>query len=95
MASKTFNLRYHTAAAIVILGILYLVSIYMLTTQRDFESTKFAMQSTFRYVNTQFTEFQKVDAASQVKSLSKATAKTEQIARNLLAERGRPMVECL
>ena len=95
MASKTFNLRYHTAAAIVILGILYLVSIYMLTTQRDFESTKFAMQSTFRYVNTQFTEFQKVDAASQVKSLSKATAKTEQIARNLLTERGRPMVECL
>ena len=95
MASKTFNLRYHTAAAIVILGILYLVSIYMLTTQRDFESTKFAMQSTFRYVNTQFTEFQKLDAASQVKSLSKATAKTEQIARNLLAEKGKPMEECL
>lgn len=95
MASKTFNLRYHTAAVIVVLGVLYLVSIYMLTTQSDFESTKFDMQSTFRYVNTQFTEFQKLDAASQVKSLSKATAKTEQIARNLLTEKGKPMEECL
>lgn len=95
MASKTFNLRYHTLAGIIIFGVLYLASIYMLTTQKDFESTKFAMQSTFRYVNTQFTEFQKLDAASQVKSLSKATAKTEQIARNLLVEKGKPMEECL
>ena len=95
MASKSFNLSYHTVAAIIIVGVLYLVSTYMLTTQSDFETTKFDMQSTFRYVNTQYTEFQKLDAASQVKSLSKATAKTEQIARNLLAEKGSPMEECL
>lgn len=95
METKTFNLRYYTVAGIVILGVLYLTSIYMLTTQSDFETTKFDMQSTFHYVNTQYTEFQKLDAASQVKSLSKATAKTEQIARNLLAESGKPMAECL
>lgn len=91
MVSKAFRLTYHTTAMIVIIGILYLASIYMLTTQSDFETTKFDMQSTFRYVNTQYTEFQKLDAASQVKSLSKSMGKAEQTARNLQAEQGQPL----
>ena len=83
MASDKFMLKNRTIAGIIVVGILYLVSIYMIATKSDFDSTKFDMLSTIRYVNAQYTEFQKLDAASQVKSLTKAMGKVDQVARSM------------
>lgn len=95
MAKSKLYLKNHTVAVIVVIGIFYLVSIYMLATKSDFDSTKYDVQSTIRYVNAQYTEYSKLDSASEVKSFTKATAKTEQIARNLLADKGRLSAELL
>lgn len=86
MNTSLFNLKKYNVIAIVGIGILYLVSVYMIATKSDFDSTKFDMQATIRYVNAQYTEFQKLDSGSQVKSLSKGATKAEQIARNLEVE---------
>lgn len=86
MNISLFNLKKYNIIAILGIGILYLVSVYMIATKSDFDSTKFDMQSTIRYVNAQYTEFQKLDSGSQVKSLSKGATKAEQIARNLQVE---------
>lgn len=86
MNTSLFNLKKYNVIAIIGIGILYLVSVYMIATKSDFDSTKFDMQSTIRYVNAQYTEFQKLDSGSQVKSLSKGATKAEQIARNLEIE---------
>lgn len=86
MNISLFNLKKYNIIAIFGIGILYLVSVYMIATKSDFDSTKFDMQSTIRYVNAQYTEFQKLDSGSQVKSLSKGATKAEQIARNLQVE---------
>lgn len=89
MNTSLFNLKKYNIIAIIGIGILYLISVYMIATKSDFDSTKFDMQSTIRYVNAQYTEFQKLDSGSQVKSLSKGATKAEQIARNLEVEGSR------
>lgn len=88
MNISLFNLKKYNLIAIAVIGILYLVSIYMIATKSDFDATKFDMQSTIRYVNAQYTEFQKLDSGSQVKSLTKAAGKAAQTARNLEVEGG-------
>lgn len=88
MATDKYSLKKHTIAGIIVIGILYLVSVYMLATKSDFDATKFDMLSTIRYVNTQYTEYQKLDSASQVKSMTKAMGKADQTARNLVFEGG-------
>lgn len=83
MATDKFMLQNRTIAGIIVVGILYLVSIYMIATKSDFDATKIDMLSTIRYVNAQYTEFQKLDSASQVKSLTKAMGKVDQAARSM------------
>ena len=86
MSNNTFSLKKHNVLMIIGIGILYLISVYIIATKSDFDSTKFDMQATIRYVNAQYTEFKKLDSGSQVKSLSKGATKAEQIARNLEVE---------
>lgn len=95
MASDKYSLNNRTIAGIIVIGILYLVSIYIIATKSDFDATKFDMLSTIRYVNAQYTEFQKLDSASQVKSMTKAMGKVDQTARNLIYDKSQLSPELL
>ncbi|WP_304116252.1 ATP-binding protein [Phascolarctobacterium succinatutens] len=89
------NSKKSIAALVVIIGFVYLSIVFGFASKADFDATKHDMQSTIRYVDTQYREFHKLDSASKVKSLMSVTATTEQIIRNLELNKGRLSEELL
>lgn len=95
MVNSMLNTKKSIAAVVVILGCVYLSIVFALASKSDFETTKYEMQSTIKYVDTQYKEFNKLDSASKAKSLMVVTDKTEQIIRNLTLNKGRLSEELL
>ena len=95
MANSMLNTKKSIAALVVIIGFVYLSIVFGFASKADFDETKHDMQSTIRYVDTQYKEFHKLDSASKVKSLMSVTATTEQIIRNLNQDKGRLSEELL
>ncbi len=95
MANSMLNSKKSIAALVVIIGFVYLSIVFGFASKADFDATKHDMQSTIRYVDTQYREFHKLDSASKVKSLMSVTATTEQIIRNLELNKGRLSEELL
>ena len=95
MANSMLNSKKSIAALVVIIGFVYLSIVFGFASKADFDETKHDMQSTIRYVDTQYKEFHKLDSASQVKSLMSVTEITEQIIRNLKLDKGRLSEELL
>lgn len=89
MANSMLNSKKYIAAVVAIIGFVYLSIVFGFASKADFDATKHDMQSTIRYVDTQYREFNKLDSASKVKSLMAVTATTEQIIRNLELDKGR------
>lgn len=87
MATNKYRFSNKTIFVIVVIGILYLLSIYMIATKSDFDSTAHDMRSTISYVKSQYTEFKKLNVASEVKSLTKASDKAMQVARDVSREK--------
>lgn len=95
MAISILNTKKSIAAVVTIIGFVYLSIVFSFATKADYDATKHDMQSTIRYVDTQYKEFHKLDSASKVKSLMSVTATTEQIIRNLNQDKGRLSEELL
>ena len=95
MAISMLNTKKSIAAVVAIIGFVYLSIVFGFATKADYDATKHDMQSTIRYVDTQYKEFHKLDSASKVKSLMAVTATTEQIIRNLNQDKGRLSEELL
>ena len=95
MANSMLNSKKSIAALVVIIGFVYLSIVFGFASKADFDATKYDMQSTIRYVDTQYKEFHKLDSASKVKSLMSVTEITEQIIRNLKLDKGRLSEELL
>ena len=95
MANSLLNTKKSIAAVVAIIGFVYLSIVFGFASKADFDATKHDMQSTIRYVDTQYKEFHKLDSASKVKSLMSVTATTEQIIRNLNQDKGRLSEELL
>lgn len=95
MASSMLNTKKSMAAIVAIVGFVYLSIVFGFASKSDYDDTKQHMQSTIRYVDTQYKEFHKLDSASKVKSLMSVTATTEQIIRNLNQDKGRLSEELL
>ena len=95
MANSMLNSKKSIAALVVIIGFVYLSIVFGFASKADFDATKHDMQSTIRYVDTQYKEFHKLDSASKVKSLMSVTEITEQIIRNLKLDKGRLSEELL
>ena len=95
MANSMLNSKKSIAALVVIIGFVYLSIVFGFASKADYDATKHDMQSTIRYVDTQYKEFHKLDSASKVKSLMSVTATTEQIIRNLNQDKGRLSEELL
>ena len=89
MANSLLNTKKSIAAVVAIIGFVYLSIVFGFASKADYDATKHDMQSTIRYVDTQYKEFHKLDSASKVKSLMSVTATTEQIIRNLNQDKGR------
>ena len=88
MANSLLNTKKSIAAVVAIIGFVYLSIVFGFASKADYDATKHDMQSTIRYVDTQYKEFHKLDSASKVKSLMSVTATTEQIIRNLNQDKG-------
>lgn len=88
MANSLLNTKKSIAAVVAIIGFVYLSIVFGFASKADYDATKHDMQSTIRYVDTQYKEFHKLDSASKVKSLMSVTATTEQIIRNLELNQG-------
>ena len=88
MAISMLNTKKSIAAVVAIIGFVYLSIFFGFASKADYDATKHDMQSTIRYVDTQYKEFHKLDSASKVKSLMAVTATTEQIIRNLELNQG-------
>lgn len=88
MANSLLNTKKSIAAVVAIIGFVYLSIVFGFASKADYDVTKHDMQSTIRYVDTQYKEFHKLDSASKVKSLMSVTATTEQIIRNLELNQG-------
>lgn len=88
MANSLLNTKKSIAAVVAIIGFVYLSIVFGFASKADYDATKHDMQSTIRYVDTQYKEFHKLDSASKVKSLVSVTATTEQIIRNLNQDKG-------
>lgn len=95
MANSMLNTKSSIAALVVIMGSVFLSVVFALASKSDFDTTKHEMQSTIKYVDTQYKEFNKLDSASKVKSLMAVTGMTEQIIRNLTLDKGRLSEELL
>ena len=95
MAISILNTKKSIAAVVTIIGFVYLSIVFGFASKADYDATKHDMQSTIRYVDTQYKEFHKLDSASKVKSLMSVTATTEQIIRNLNQDKGRLSEELL
>ena len=95
MAISMLNTKKSIAAVVAIIGFVYLSIVFGFASKADYDATKHDMQSTIRYVDTQYKEFHKLDSASNVKSLMAVTATTEQIIRNLNQDKGRLSEELL
>ena len=95
MAISLLNTKKSIAAVVAIIGFVYLSIVFGFASKADYDATKHDMQSTIRYVDTQYKEFHKLDSASKVKSLMSVTATTEQIIRNLNQDKGRLSEELL
>ena len=95
MAIRMLNTKKSIAAVVTIIGFVYLSIVFGFASKADYDATKHDMQSTIRYVDTQYKEFHKLDSASKVKSLMSVTATTEQIIRNLNQDKGRLSEELL
>ena len=95
MANSLLNTKKSIAAVVAIIGFVYLSIVFGFASKADYDVTKHDMQSTIRYVDTQYREFHKLDSASKVKSLMSVTATTEQIIRNLNQDKGRLSEELL
>ena len=95
MANSLLNTKKSIAAVVAIIGFVYLSIVFGFASKADYDVTKHDMQSTIRYVDTQYKEFHKLDSASKVKSLMSVTATTEQIIRNLNQDKGRLFEELL
>ena len=95
MAISMLNTKKSIAAVVAIIGFVYLSIVFGFASKADYDATKHDMQSTIRYVDTQYKEFHKLDSASKVKSLMAVTATTEQIIRNLNQDKGRLSEELL
>ena len=95
MANSLLNTKKSIAAVVAIIGFVYLSIVFGFASKADYDVTKHDMQSTIRYVDTQYKEFHKLDSASKVKSLMSVTATTEQIIRNLNQDKGRLSEELL
>lgn len=95
MAISMLNTKKSIAAVVAIIGFVYLSIVFGFASKADYDVTKHDMQSTIRYVDTQYKEFHKLDSASKVKSLMSVTATTEQIIRNLNQDKGRLSEELL
>ena len=95
MANSLLNTKKSIAAVVAIIGFVYLSIVFGFASKADYDATKHDMQSTIRYVDTQYKEFHKLDSASKVKSLMAVTATTEQIIRNLNLDKGRLSEELL
>ena len=95
MANSLLNTKKSIAAVVAIIGFVYLSIVFGFASKADYDATKHDMQSTIRYVDTQYKEFHKLDSASKVKSLMSVTATTEQIIRNLNQDKGRLSEELL
>ena len=95
MANSLLNTKKSIAAVVAIIGFVYLSIVFGFASKADYDATKHDMQSTIRYVDTQYKEFHKLDSASKVKSLMAVTATTEQIIRNLNQDKGRLSEELL
>ena len=95
MAISILNTKKSSAAVVTIIGFVYLSIVFGFASKADYDATKHDMQSTIRYVDTQYKEFHKLDSASKVKSLMSVTATTEQIIRNLNQDKGRLSEELL
>ena len=95
MAISMLNTKKSIAAVVAIIGFVYLSIVFGFASKADYDATKHDMQSTIRYVDTQYKEFHKLDSASKVKSLMSVTATTEQIIRNLNQDKGRLSEELL
>ena len=89
MANSLLNTKKSIAAVVAIIGFVYLSIVFGFASKADYDATKHDMQSTIRYVDTQYKEFHKLDSSSKVKSLMAVTATTEQIIRNLELNKGR------
>ena len=87
MAANNFRFSNKAWFIIVVAGILYLISIYMIATKSDYDATAHDMRSTISYVKSQYTEFKKLNVASEVKSLTKAADKAVQLARDVEREK--------
>jgi len=88
VANSLLNTKKSIAAVVAIIGFVYLSIVFGFASKADYDATKHDMQSTIRYVDTQYKEFHKLDSASKVKSLMSVTATTEQIIRNLNQDKG-------
>lgn len=88
MANSLLNTKKSIAAVVAIIGFVYLSIVFGFASKAEYDATKHDMQSTIRYVDTQYKEFHKLDSASKVKSLMSVTATTEQIIRNLNQDKG-------
>ena len=95
MVISMLNTKKSIAAIVAIIGFVYLSMVFGFASKSDYDDTKQHMQSTIRYVDTQYKEFHKLDSASKVKSLMSVTATTEQIIRNLNQDKGRLSEELL
>ena len=95
MAISILNTKKSIAAVVTVIGCVYLSIVFGFASKADYDVTKHDMQSTIRYVDTQYKEFHKLDSASKVKSLMSVTATTEQIIRNLNQDKGRLSEELL
>lgn len=95
MANSLLNTKKSIAAVVAIIGFVYLSIVFGFASKADYDATKHDMQSTIRYVDTQYKEFHKLDSASKVKSLMSVTATTEQIIRNLNQDKVRLSEELL
>lgn len=95
MANSMLNTKKSIAVMVAIMGFVYLSIVFGFASKADFDATKHDMQSTIRYVDTQYREFNKLDSASKVKSLMAVTETTEHIIRNLKLDKGRLSEELL
>lgn len=79
MSTKIYNTRRIAFVAMVLLGILYLVGAFFVFTRQDYDKATNDMRMTMQYIKSQYLEFQKLDTASEAKSLARMRDKMNQL----------------
>lgn len=93
MSTKIYNTRRIAFVAMVLLGILYLVGAFFVFTRQDYDKATNDMRVTMQYIKSQYLEFQKLDTASEAKSLARMRDKMNQL--SLIMSSGNASVDDL